>query len=209
MEKQVEELYEKSFETLNEKKSINKSISAAAKDIMKLSSEIERSQVSRCKDYLSLKGKGWAGGPLELNTEEKRKDKISQVFIKLKEIYTDCEALGITDILDEYQSALLKYGIQIKFDIGDPLVSDPDEARRLLDVMANLKNDAEALTLKIREEDAAEAEELGVSKKSLYPQLLSFYEKKMNGKDVEDAIQDKLEEAATLEKRLCEIQDIE
>ena len=31
----------------------------------------------------------------------------------------------------------------------------------------------------------------------------------MNGKDVEDAIQDKLEEAATLEKRLCEIQDIE
>lgn len=202
----AEELLDESLTLLEEKKTAQKTINTMAKDAS-AALGVPASVIKKCKDLYFTKGKAWNGGPLSLDKDEKVKDKISQVMIKLVEVIQLFQNVGHVDWLDDYISALEGFGIHLSIDDVTPLTSDPDETEEIIKSMLAYQAIIKDNTEMIREDHGTESENLNFAPKKDYSQVVSFYNKVKDGKDVDDEYQDKVTALEMLETAMNLIYD--
>jgi hypothetical protein len=197
--KEVENLLNKSVNLLDEVKTARKSINTMAKDSEK-SLGADASIVKSCKDMYYTKGKAWVGNdPLTLDKDEKVKDKISPVFIKLRDIVVDLQHIGHIEWLQEYLSAIEGYGIHIKIDDVAPTVNDPAEMEEVIKSMTGYQKVISDNSEEIKEKHAQKAEDINFSPKKEYTGVVGLYSKLINKKDVDDAYQQKIADLESTE----------
>lgn len=207
MAKDAKELLDESIEVLEEKKQAQKAMNGLAKDSEE-SLGANKSVVKFCKDIYFTKGKAWVGGsPLTLDSQEKVKDKTSQLMIKLRDLILNLQSIGHVDWLTDYFSALEGYGIHITVDDADPEVSDTDEIEEVIKSMCAYQSIIKDNSEIIKETHGQESEDLNFAPKKDYSQVVSLYNKIQNGKDVDDEYQDKITRLEMFETALNLVYD--
>lgn len=193
----------------NEKKVASKAMNELAKDAAKTLNG-DASVIKKCKDYYYYHKNGWIDNdPLNLDPEEKFKDRISPVFKKLRDIVIDLQTNGMVDLLNPYISALEGYGIKVIIDPADPVVSDVDELKEVVKSMCGYQKVICENADIIREDHSQESEDLNFTPKSKYKEVFGLYSRKMKGKDVDDNIQDRVTFCEMYETALNEVNDLE
>lgn len=177
----------------NEKSALWKEMNNIAKSCSKQTG-IDRNTLMRVKDYLHYRGRGWGGDCLSKSEEsEKYPDRVSPTFRHLIDIVTNAYATGKEDLLDVYLSAVKERGIIISIDTSKftQLSSDSkaiiSEALKIMDpIQCDIceKNDYMNDVL------AQDAENVNLSPKNKYKQLVKLAASKQSGRDVEDKVQD-------------------
>jgi hypothetical protein len=189
------ELLEVSYDILKEKRSNTKQMGMIAGDVAK-SQKIEKPVMLRCKDYSYYRGRGWLiGNPLELDPQEKFKDRVSPTFKKLLQIIDDLYAIGQEHMLDAYFDAMKANGVEINVTGKTQRVNDKDETWAAIENMSgfqvNICNLADELNFGATEV----AENIDFCPKKEFKGVLSLYEKKTDEKDsVDDTYQNKVTE---------------
>lgn len=77
------------------------------------STKIPKWMFNKMKDCQYYKGNGWEESPLDLSKDEKFKDKMSPVFIRLLNLVQLCRHFNNLDLIKEYIEALKAFGITI------------------------------------------------------------------------------------------------
>lgn len=203
----IEDLIESSLGDFNDKKMYNKNMSQRLKEAA-TASKVDAAMLRRCKDYLHYRKLGWLGGPLELDPKEKFKDRVSPVFIKLLAIIDDLMSLGKENLLDVYMDALAEKGIKIDYSEHIPTnpTASPDDAWEAVEFGSQMQGYIRTLADRIRDEDSVKAEELGFGPKNEYPKLIQLLDRKKNGNDIEDTVQDKFTKLILAQKSYEEVQ---
>ena len=192
MDSQVQDLLNETSILDDEKKMAAKNMNGLAKDAEK-SLNACAATMKKCKDYVFYKGKAWINGdPLNLDKDEKVKDKLSPMFRKLRDTVIELQSNGMIDVLKDYISALEGYGIHITIDPKDPDVNNVDEVRNVISSMCAYQQIITENSDIIGEEHAQQSEDLNFAPKTKYKEIFGFYSKKLKGKDVDDNIQDKV-----------------
>lgn len=204
---EIEDLIESSLGDFSDKKMYNKNMSQRLKEAA-TTSKVDAAMLRRCKDYLHYRKLGWLGGPLELDPKEKFKDRVSPVFIKLLAIIDDLMSLGKEDLLDVYTDALAEKGIKIDYSAHIPAnpAASPDDAWEAVEFGSQMQGYICTLADRIRDEDSVKAEELGFGPKNEYPKLIQLLDRKKNGNDIEDTVQDKFTKLILAQKSYEEVQ---
>jgi hypothetical protein len=153
--------------------------------------KVQKSLLNRLKDYYLYKGNGWsANDPLHLDKTALTYDHVSPVFIKLFQIIDDLRAVDSLDFLDEYIAALQTKGIKLYIDPGTQVVSDKDDVLSAVNAMGAFQKQINALDDQIKIEKAEEADNINLTAKSEFSKLVAFYNKKEEGKDIDDSYQE-------------------
>lgn len=204
---EIGDLIESSLGDFSDKKMYNKNMSQRLKEAA-TTSKVDVAMLRRCKDYLHYRKLGWLGGPLELDPKEKFKDRVSPVFIKLLAIIDDLMSLGKEDLLDVYIDALAEKGIKIDYSAHIPVnpATSPDDAWEAVEFGSQMQGYIRTLADRIRDEDSVKAEELGFGPKNEYPKLIQLLDRKKNGNDIEDTVQDKFTKLILAQKSYEEVQ---
>jgi len=190
----AEELLEESLKILSDKKDTQKALKDSVSNILEQTSGDKYYWGIVSKVYAN-KGNGWIGGdPLNLDKDEPHKDVISGTFKKLAETIDAFVRFNQLEKLQEYFDALADKGIKIEVDeskfekyetgscdVDDFLDSQKSYIKTIADYSDELKN-----------VHAVKSEELNFAPASEYLGLLGIYKKGIEGKDVEDAVQDKV-----------------
>lgn len=209
MDSQVLDLLDETRKVEDEKKVAAKAMNELAKDAAN-SLNADPSTLKKCKDYKYYYGRGWVNeNPLELDKDEKFKDRISPTFKKLRDIILDLQANGMTDLLKPYIGALEGYGIHITIDEADPIVSDVEEIKEVIESMCGYQQVICENSDIIKEEHSPKSEELNFTPASKYKEVFGLYSRKMKGKDIDDSIQDKVTFCEMYETALNEVNDME
>lgn len=195
---EVEEIIQSSLDTLTDKKQVSKDMHHVFKDASE-KTKIPPEVLRRVKDYNYYFGRGWqAGNPLDLDKEEKFKDKVSPVFIKLLTIVDDLYKVCHVELLDEYFDAMNQLGIHIdvsdyrpEYVTYDSTISDDAVAAGV-----NLQSSICQLADQIKDEDSINAEQKGFGPKREYIKLINLAYSKRKGKDIEDKCQEAYAEHA-------------
>lgn len=196
----IEELLDDSLDTLTDKKRYAKTMNRIIKDCAK-ELEIEPKILKKIKDYHHYSGSNWtSGNPLELNKEVKEKDKISPIFIKLKEVVENLQEVGDFEFLNPYLEAMDKCGIHITIDFNkdDSYANRLNEINDVLESASKLQTNVDALSEELKETKSIEAEELNFTPKSSFCNVLGIFEKINEGKEVDDTIQNRFTEITML-----------
>lgn len=209
MDSQVLDLLDETQRVEDEKKVASKAMNELAKDAS-TTLNADKATLKKCKDYVYYHKNGWVNGnPLDLDPEEKFKDRISPTFKKLRDIILDLQANGMTDLLNDYIGALEGYGIHLTIDAADPIVSDVDEIKEVIKSMCGYQKVICENADIIREEHSQESEDLNFTPKSKYKEIFGLYSRKMKGKDIDDNVQDKVTFCEMYETALNEVNDME
>lgn len=209
MDSQVLDLLDETSKIEDEKKVAAKAMNELAKDAAKTLNG-DASVIKKCKDYSYYHGKGWVNGdPLNLDPDEKFKDRISPIMKKLRDIIVDLQANGMTELLTPYFSALEGYGIHVTLDEEVPTISDVNELKTVITSMCGYQQVICENSEIIKEEHSKKSEELNFTPASKYKEVFGLYSRKMKGKDIDDSIQDKVTFCEMYETALNEVQDME
>lgn len=191
--KDAKELLNETLKIFKEKKVAGKALAEVNKRVLTETSGNKNDWSTLTKAYTN-KGKAWiAGNPLELNPEEKYKDIISAVFIKLVTLIKATEAFNRTEeILGDYLEALENIGINIQIDSDkfthfDTNMCDIEEE---LKAVKAFKATIESYNEEIKEEHSAKAEDLNFAPKTGYMKVANIYKRGISGKDIDDTVQD-------------------
>lgn len=208
MKEQVKDLLRETLQLEYEKRDASFAMNDAAKNAEN-EFGIDKQVLKKCKDYFYYHTLGWMNGdPLTLNKEEKFKDRISPIFIKLKEVVSNLQRCGQIDLLDDYLAAMDIQGIHIKIDHKDPDIADVDIIKDIIDSMCGWQKVICENADIIKDEHAPQSEELNFTPKSKYKEVFNLYNRKINGKDVDDKIRDKVAFCEMYESALNQVDDI-
>lgn len=190
----AKELLKETLSVLKERKIASKALADVDKRVVGATGADKSLWKKLCKIYAN-KGLGWsADNPLELDSEAKHKDIISPIFIKLLDLITVTETFEISsEILGDYLEALEDFGIKItidssKFDSVDTGVLDVPLEEELKDAKAYLRTMTE-FSDEIKEEHSKKSEDLNFTPASSYSQVVGLYRKGVNGKEIDDDVQ--------------------
>lgn len=186
-------IIDRSYDTYLKKQEVTKELSSVLKETA-TEYEVEPDVLRLVKDVKHYKGNGWINdNPLELDKEEKHKDKLSPTF---KKLLTVCQALGTVnklDLLDEYLKALSENGINITFDT-DKLCTVNNNYEPIYESiceMDNLQTQICDYQTQIKDKDSLDAEEQNFGPAKEYTKLISFYAKAKKDKSkVDDTYQE-------------------
>lgn len=192
--KNAKELLDETISILNEKKVARKALAEVNKRVITETAGDKGDWNTLVKAYAN-KGRAWIGdNPLELSSEEKHKDVVSPIFTKLLNLIKATEAFDQTEeLLGEYFNALEEAGITIQIDSEkfthsnvDMMDSDiEDELKAAKSFLLTI----ESYSDEIKNEHAIKAEELNFAPKTGYMQVANIYKKGINGKDIDDTVQ--------------------
>lgn len=187
---QIEELLDDSLETLSDKKRFSKTMNSLIKDCSKKIG-IEPKILKAVKNYHHYQGANWVDNkPLEKDSSKKEKDKISPVFIKLKEIVDNLRQLNDVEFLKPYLKAMDNCGIHITIDSDDDLEFDKEYVNEVIESTSKLQTNVDTLSEELKETKSNEAEKLNFTPKSSFIGVLGILDKIKDGKNQEDKIQD-------------------
>jgi hypothetical protein len=182
------ELMSEANEIFDQKKMTAHHMNVIATETAKMQ-KVQKSVLNRLKDYYLYQGKGWVvSDPLELDKKAPETDHVSPVFIRLLQIIKDLRAIGDTDFLDPYITALQAKGIKIYIDPGKQEVSDKEETLSSINSMGAFQKQINTLDKQIKEEKAEEAYDINLTAKNEFGKLVAFYNKKLNKGD--EAVED-------------------
>lgn len=194
----VEELLDDSLDTLSDKKRYSKTMNSILKDCAKRVG-VEPSVLKKVKNYYHYKGVNWVNGnPLEKNKEIKEKDKISPIFIKLKEVIDNLRQINGLNLLTPYIDAMKSCGITITIDDMNSSLDDDGYVQEVLESASKLQTNVDALSEELKETKSEEAEKLNFTPKSSFCGVLGILDKINEGKDVDDKIQSTFTEITML-----------
>lgn len=164
--------------------------SLRVKGDIKVSKKAMEEASTRISDQLKI-DKGFVKEARKLLSKKgaEKGDVLSSTFEKLATIISVLNVTGMLDELNEYLSELEGKGIKISIENKNES-APPSVIEDFKDVIAYLH------TIDEYQEEitshSTRAEELNFSPKKEYKQLLSMYERRLKGKDVEDKVQDKI-----------------
>lgn len=190
----AKDLLEETVDVLREKKTASKALTEVNKRVLQETGG-DKADWRIVTKVNSNKGRAWIDdNPLELNTEEKHKDFLSSIFIKLVGIIKATESFNLTDdLLSEYFEKLEEIGIKItvdsdKFDHLSTEGLDTD-IHEELDSVKSYDRTIENYNDEIREEHVVKAEELDFSPADTYMKVVNIYRKGLSGKEIDDDVQ--------------------
>lgn len=203
--KNAKELLQETISLLRYKKISAKALAEADKRVTSKFSNSKANWKLACKMYAS-KGKGRvADNPLEIDPMALHKDMIVPTLLKLCKFITATEAFNSTDlILGEYLEVLENMGIKIEIDSNcfehydtDALDGDIEEA---FNTSKAYINTLEEFSDEIKNEHAQKAEELNFAPATAYSRVVNIYNKGINGKEIDDDVQNILAYNALLDQ---------
>lgn len=193
----IEELLDDSLETLADKKKFAKTMNTIIKDCAK-KNEIDPKIIKAVKNYKHYKGVNWANNnPLEKDKDKKEKDKVAPIFIKLLEVVENLRAIGDKEFLEPYLNAIAEKGIRIDIDFEDT-DKDVGEIMEVIESASKLQTNVDTLAEELKEEKSTTAEELNFTPKSSFCNVLGMLEKINEGKEIDDALQNRFTEITML-----------
>lgn len=192
--KNAEELLEETMKVLSDKKITEKALAEKTKYVIDNTGADKASWKQVVKAF-SNKGKAWIAGPLELDPTAKHKDAISPIFIKLLSLIQATEIFDQTDeILGDYLDALKNQGIEIKINhdmFNHCDTSSLDEPiEEYLKTSKAYSSTIEEYSDEIKDEHSVKAEELNFAPQNAYAKVVNIYKKGLNGKEIDDDVQD-------------------
>ena len=193
----IEELLDDSLETLADKKRFAKTMNSIIKDCAK-KNEIDPKVIKAVKNYRHYRGVNWANNnPLEKDNDKKEKDKVAPIFIKLLEVVENLRAIGDKEFLEPYLNAIAEYGIKIDIDFEDT-DKDVEEIMEVIESASKLQTNVDTLAEELKGEKSTTAEELNFTPKSSFCNVLGMLEKINEGKEIDDALQNRFTEITML-----------
>ena len=193
----IEELLDDSLETLADKKKFSKTMNTIIKDCAK-KNEIDPKVIKAVKNYRHYKGVNWANNnPLEKDKDKKEKDKVAPIFIKLLKVVENLRAIGDKEFLEPYINAIAKHGIKIDIEYADT-DKDVGEIMEVIKSASKLQTNVDTLAEELKETKSVEAEELNFTPKSSFCNVLGMLEKINEGKEIDDAMQNRFTEITML-----------
>lgn len=193
----IEELLDDSLETLADKKRFAKTMNTIIKDCAK-KNEIESKVIKAVKNYRHYRGANWVNNnPLEKDNDKKEKDKVAPIFIKLLEVVENLRAIGDKEFLEPYLNAIAEHGIKIDIEYNDT-DKDVGEIMEVIESASKLQTNVDTLAEELKEEKSTTAEELNFTPKSSFCNVLGMLEKINEGKEIDDALQNRFTEITML-----------
>ena len=193
----IEELLDDSLETLADKKRFAKTMNSIIKDCAK-KNEIDPKVIKAVKNYRHYRGVNWANNnPLEKDNDKKEKDKVAPIFIKLLEVVENLRAIGDKEFLEPYLNAIAEHGIKIDIDFEDT-DKDVEEIMEVIESASKLQTNVDTLAEELKGEKSTTAEELSFTPKSSFCNVLGMLEKINEGKEIDDALQNRFTEITML-----------
>ena len=193
----IEELLDDSLETLADKKKFAKTMNTIIKDCAK-KNEIDPKVIKAVKNYKHYKGVNWANNnPLEKDKDKKEKDKVAPIFIKLLEVVENLRAIGDKEFLEPYLNAIAEHGIKIDIEYADT-DKNVEEIMEVIESASKLQTNVDTLAEELKEEKSTTAEELNFTPKSSFCNVLGMFEKINEGKEIDDALQNRFTEITML-----------
>ena len=193
----IEELLDDSLETLADKKRFAKTMNSIIKDCAK-KNEIDPKVIKAVKNYRHYRGANWVNNnPLEKDKDKKEKDKVAPIFIKLLEVVENLRAIGDKEFLEPYLNAIAEHGIKIDIDFEDT-DKDVDEIMEVIESASKLQTNVDTLAEELKGEKSTTAEELNFTPKSSFCNVLGMLEKINEGKEIDDALQNRFTEITML-----------
>ncbi len=190
----IEDLLSATVEVIHDKKSANKAKSDIVKRVLSQSGG-DKQRLNTVAKAISTKGRAWNGDPLSLNPDERQKDILSQLFIRVFQTIEAFEEFNQTEnVLSDYLEALENRGIKItinheQFNHADtenitPSFEDElDSIKGYIRTVENYSND-------LKEFHAPKAEDLNFTPKSEYMRIANIYIRGLAGKEIDDTVQD-------------------
>lgn len=186
------ECIEQGIQYHNEKAALWKEMNSIAK-LCSRQTSIDRNTLMRVKDYLHYRGRGWGDNCLEKSEEqEKFPDRVSPTFRHLVDIVTNSYATGKEDLLNVYLEAVKEKGIIISID-ESKFTRPSNEAKQ---VVAEAIDQMDPLQTSICEKNdymtdvlAEQAENVNLSPKNKYKQIVRLAASKQAGRDIDDKVQ--------------------
>jgi len=199
------EILQEGARLLAEKKQAQKHFNAAAADFSK-ESGVDKSVLKRIADVELHRGVGWEGDDPLSKTEEKvaHPDKLSSAFKRVLDVVEDYVHAGLSERLKIYTDALAARGIDLTWSLEDAQV---DGAWDAVSNMLGFKKVAVEASDEIREVLGAEAEENNFCPANKIVEIVGLYDKRENGKEIADAVQDKLLFCTLYETALNKVHD--
>ena len=193
----IEDLLDDSLETLADKKRFAKTMNTIIKDCAK-KNNVDPKVIKAVKNYRHYKGVNWENSnPLEKNKDVKEKDKVAPIFIKLLEVVENLRAIGDKEFLEPYLNAIAEHGIKIDIDFEDT-DKDVGEIMEVIESASKLQTNVDTLAEELKEEKSTTAEELNFTPKSSFCNVLGMLEKINEGKEIDDALQNRFTEITML-----------
>ena len=193
----IEELLDDSLETLADRKKFAKTMNTIIKDCAKKIG-VEPSVLKKVKNYYHYKGVNWTdGNPLEKNKVVKEKDKVAPIFIKLLEVVENLRVIGDKEFLEPYINAIAEHGIKIDIEYADT-DKNVEEIMEVIESASKLQTNIDTLAEELKEEKSTTAEELNFTPKSSFCNVLGMLEKINEGKEIDDALQNRFTEITML-----------
>lgn len=189
---ELPELLNQSLNMIQEKRDVTKEMNDAFKNVASCN-DMDPAVLRRVKDYTYYKGNGWLASPLELDKDEKYKDRVSPTFKKLAQIVEDLATVDNLDLLDEYLEAMAARGINIDISryVPETKAMDVESCKAVIDSGCSFQKEICELADSIKETDAEVAEGLGFGPKSEYNKLVNMsFSKSRKGKDISDKVND-------------------
>lgn len=193
----IEELLDDSLETLADKKKFAKTMNTIIKDCAK-KNDIDPKVIKAVKNYKHHEGVNWANNnPLEKDKDKKEKDKVAPIFIKLLEVVENLRAIGDKEFLKPYLNAIAEHGIKIDIEYADT-DKNVEEIMEVIESASKLQTNVDTLAEELKEEKSTTAEELNFTPKSSFCNVLGMLEKINEGKEIDDALQNRFTEITML-----------
>ena len=193
----IEELLDDSLETLADKKKFAKTMNTIIKDCAK-KNEIDPKVIKAVKNYRHYKCANWVdNNPLKKDKDKKEKDKVAPIFIKLLEVVENLRAIGDKEFLEPYLNAIAEHGIKIDIEYADTN-KNVEEIMEVIESASKLQTNVDTLAEELKEEKSTTAEELNFTPKSSFCNVLGMLEKINEGKEIDDALQNRFTEITML-----------
>lgn len=210
MAKEREELLEASLQLIESKKIASKALKDVTKRILANDGTTKENWVQLRKLFAKM-GCGWSGDPLTLQEDAEKKDTISVMLVRLLNVIGAFEEFNMEDKILPYFTALKEYGITImidpaKFAHAEIKQEDAEEAlqqsKSWIDTI-DQNNDI------LKTEHAPKSEELNFTLAPDYGKVLSLYNRKLKGKDIDDKVQDILTRNELLDTAVNLVNDLQ
>ena len=189
MKQEIIDLLDESLESLKDKKTFSKESNKIIKETAEACG-VDKQYIKATKDLMYNKGKGWLNEqPLVLDTQAKKKDKISQTLLKLYDIIYSLKSVNMDNELAPYLDALSELGITIDYsNVEVSEINNEDKLADSIEQLVRYETNKEALNEQI-EADGVKSEEMDFVRKKDYAKILDFYSKKKEEEDLDDKFQ--------------------
>ena len=190
----VENVIEEGVKTHEQKVLYSDMMRTIVNDTIAVVPNLEKQQLTKVKDYIHYRGRGWGDDPLEKSEEkEKFPDRVSPTFKHMVEIIENMYACGKKELLDAYIAAARKHGIEISVD--EAKMQEPNEAEKL--VISSALESLDPLQTKICECNdymvdvlAPAAENQNVTPKSKFKKIVLYTYRNQKGKSIAENVED-------------------